>query len=123
MCYQSTIYQTQTHSFTKALTQKQHSFYHFYFFHQLTKTKKIELLQNLAHRDKLLRQKQSQQPKANKTTRNTSQDLNWFANYPITQEMEQNTKLNTTLAQKLFNFTKTHLRKFTPGQPIPTTTG
>ena len=107
---------------TKALTQEQRSFYHFYFFHQLTKTKKIELLQNLAHRGKLLRQKQSQQPKANKTARDTSQDLDWFANYPITQEMEQNTKLNTTLAQKLFNFTKTHLRKFTPGQPIPTTT-
>ena len=47
-------------SLTKALTQEQRSFYHFYFFHQLTKTKKIELLQNLVHRSKLLRQKQSQ---------------------------------------------------------------
>src|ERR1041384_7009425 len=36
--------------------------------------------------------------------------------------MEQNTKLNTTLAQKIFNFAKIHLRQFTPGQPIPTTT-
>ena len=35
--------------------------------------------------------------------------------------MEPNTKLNTSLAQQLFNFSKIHLRKFTPGQPIPTT--
>ena len=108
---------------TKALTQEQRSFYHFYYFLQLTKAKKIDLLQNLAHRGKSLKQNNNQQQQTNKPTRDTSQDLDWFANYPITQEMEQNTKLNTTLAQKLFNFTKTHLRKFTPGQPIPTTAG
>ena len=34
--------------------------------------------------------------------------------------MEPNTKLNTTLAQQLFTFTKIHLYKFSPGQPIPT---
>ena len=108
---------------TKALIQEQCSLYHFYYFHQLTKLQKINLLKKLAHRGKSLKQKQNQQPKTNKPARDTSQDLDWFANYPITQEIEQNTKLNTTLAQKLFNFTKTHLRKFTPGQPIPTPVG
>src|ERR1700752_1471007 len=108
---------------TKTLTQEQRSIYHFYYFYQLTKPQKINLLKKLAHRGKSLKQKQNQQPKTNKPARDASQDLDWFANYPITQEMEQNTKLNTTLAQKLFNFTKTHLRKFTPGQPIPTPIG
>ena len=69
---------------TKALTQEQRSFYHFYFFHQLTKTKKIELLQNLAHRGKSLKQNNNQQQQTNKPTRDTSQDFDWFANYPIT---------------------------------------
>ena len=111
---------------TKPLTHEQRSSFHFYYFFQLTKDAKINLLQKLANRGKEIKQnpqkssKQNQQ-QANKPARDTSQDLDWFANYPITQEMEQNTKLNTTLAQKLFNFAKIHLRKFTPGQPIPTT--
>ncbi|KAF0534296.1 hypothetical protein F8M41_010036 [Gigaspora margarita] len=33
--------------------------------------------------------------------------------------MEQNTKLNTILAQQIFNFSKLHLRKFIPGALIP----
>ena len=54
-------------------------------------------------------------------TRDTSKDLDWFKQYPITDEMKPNTKLNTQLAQDLFNFIKPFLRNFTPGQPIPST--
>src|SRR5690349_638692 len=35
--------------------------------------------------------------------------------------MEPNTKLNISLAQQLFNFSKIYLHKFTSGQPIPST--
>ncbi|CAG8857635.1 9724_t:CDS:1, partial [Gigaspora margarita] len=72
--------------------------------------------------DKLLKQKQSQQPNANKTTRDTSQDLDvcQLPNYSRNRTKYQ-TKHNT--CPKIFNFTKTHLRKFTSGQPIPTITG
>ena len=104
---------------TKPLAYEQCSFFHFYYFYQLTKDDKINLLQKLANRTKEIKQnpsKQTNKPKA----RDTSQDLDWFANYPIIQEIEQNTKLNTSLAQQLFKFTKTHLRNFTPGQLVPT---
>ncbi|CAG8466173.1 2735_t:CDS:1, partial [Gigaspora rosea] len=39
-----------------------------------------------------------------KTPRDTSNDLDMFAKYLVTNKMEQNTKLNTTLASKFLTF-------------------
>ncbi|RIB26423.1 hypothetical protein C2G38_2163355 [Gigaspora rosea] len=112
---------------TQELTKEQHSIYHFFYFYKLTKEEKINFLQKLAFRGKEKKQnskqlKQNQQQKnTTNQPRDTSNDLNWFLNYPVTENMEPNTKLNTSLAQQLFNFSKIHLRKFTLGQLISTT--
>jgi hypothetical protein len=71
-------------------------------------------------RNKILNKNNNKKNTTNQP-RDTSNDLDWFLNYPITENIEPNTKLNTSLAQQLFNFSKIHLRKFTPGQPIPST--
>src|SRR6185295_11241437 len=104
---------------TQELTKEQRSIFHLFYFYKLTKEEKMNFLQKLALRGKEKSQnskqtKQNQQQK-NMTNqpRDTSNDLDWFLNYPISENMEPNTKLNTSLAQQLFNFSKIHLRKFT----------
>ena len=52
--------------------------------------------------------------KTNKPKPNSVYD--WLANFPITEEMKLNTKLQTKLSFQLFSFLKENLSNFIPGQ-------
>lgn len=54
--------------------------------------------------------------KRSQPSRDTSNDFDWFTTYPITEEMEPYTQLNTHLAITLFKFIQPHLINFKPGQ-------
>ena len=47
--------------------------------------------------------------------------FDWLFNFPITKDMEPNTKLQTKLSHHLFGFLKTHLYDFFPGREIKPT--
>jgi len=57
------------------------------------------------------------------TKRDTSNDLDWFKTFPITEEIEQHTQLNTQVSIKLFNFLKSNLINFTPGKILKQASG
>ena len=48
--------------------------------------------------------------------------FDWIKNYPITKNIEANTKLQTTLLYNLFNFLKNYLHDFYPGKEIKAAT-
>jgi hypothetical protein len=51
-----------------------------------------------------------------KQSRDTSNDLDWFKEYPVTPEMEQNMKFSNTLAYQILDFIKPHLIDVYPGK-------
>ena len=51
-----------------------------------------------------------------KQLRDTSNDLDWFKEYPVTPEMEQNMKFSNTLAYQILDFIKPHLIDVYPGK-------
>jgi hypothetical protein len=69
-----------------------------------------------------LKQKDQQKEKGKESTqkRDTTNDFDWFLNYPITPEMQQHSKLSTPLALKVFSLLKSYLVNFNLGQEIPT---
>src|SRR6185436_17925990 len=74
---------------TRELTKKQRSIFHLFYFYKLTKEEKINFLRKLALREKEKNQN-SKQTKQNQQQKNmtnqlkdTSNDLDWFLNYPI----------------------------------------
>jgi len=62
----------------------------------------------------LSKKNKKQKEKANQ--RDTTNDLDWFKEYPITESMKNNTKLNNTTVQQLFNFIKPYLIDIYPGK-------
>jgi hypothetical protein len=98
---------------TKALTQEQKKMTHISKFILLNKTEKLELFKEILSKFPKKNAKSQQQK------RDTSQDLDWFKLFPVTKEMEPNSKLNTPLSQQLFEFLKPNLIQFAPGKTIP----
>jgi hypothetical protein len=59
------------------------------------------------------------QPKSNIFSNNkTNPVFDWLLNFPITKEMEPNTKLQTPLSFQLFDFLKDYLHNFYPGKEL-----
>ena len=50
-----------------------------------------------------------QKQKKKENQRDTSNDLDWFKEYLVTDSMKNNTKLNNPIAQQLFAFIKPYL--------------
>jgi hypothetical protein len=105
---------TQTSSFTfkkqtiSPLTFKQKLILALIKIQQMKSTEKIQLLKFfLLKKNKKLNSQQKQKPKVNQ--RDTTNDLDWFKEYPVTESMKNNTKLNNSTAQQLFNFIKPYL--------------
>jgi hypothetical protein len=44
--------------------------------------------------------------------------FDWLANFPVTDEMQNHTKLETEISRQLFNFLKEHLYNFYPGKVL-----
>jgi hypothetical protein len=59
-----------------------------------------------------------QKQKQKQTSRDTSNDLDWFKEFPITEEMKHHTKLDNKLALQLLEFIKLHLINVYPGKII-----
>src|ERR1043165_1932761 len=99
---------------TKPLSQEQKEIIYKAKFISLSKTEKINLFKEFLSKLPKKGNKNQQQQK-----RDTSQDLDWFKTFPITKEIEPNSKLNTSLAQQLFDFLKPNLISFAPEKIIP----
>jgi len=100
---------------TKPLSHEQRVFACKIKFVSLDRTEKVKFLKEILSKfPKKNKDKKIQQPK-----RDSSQDLDWFKLYPITKEIEPNSKLNTQLALQIFDFLKPHLIPFAPGKIIP----
>jgi len=69
---------------------------------------------NLSYSNTLTKDLSKPYTKTNKPKPNPVYD--WLANFPITEEMEPNTKLQTKLSFQLFNFLKENLSNFTSEQ-------
>ena len=69
--------------------------------------------------DKSSKDQQKGKEKETLQKRDTTNDFDWFLNYPITPEMQKNSKLSTPLALQVFLLLKSHLINFNLGQIIP----
>ena len=68
-------------------------------------------------------QKPSQQPQLSQSYSQAARpklnpSYDFLANFPVTDEMQSHTKLQTEISWKLFNFLKEHLHNFYPGKII-----
>ena len=57
-----------------------------------------------------------QKQKQKQNTRDTSNDLDWFKEYPITDNMKNYTRLDNKLASQILDFIKPHLINVYPGK-------
>src|ERR1043165_3893161 len=72
----------------------------------------------ISHFSKKKENNKQQKQKKKENQQDTSNDLDWFKEYPVTDSMKNNTKLNNPIAQQLLTFIKPYLIDIYPGKII-----
>ena len=72
---------------------------------------------------KPLQQPQSSQSYSQAARPKLNPSYDFLANFPVTDEMQSHTKLQTEISRQLFNFLKEHFHNFYPGKIIKEATG